>query len=117
MRNKRRITLSEPIRTAFVAGSSEGRGIVQDVSLEGFFVRSPLLPREGTPIIAAFKTMSGSRVSVHGIVRWNTASVDTQTLDTCGFGVHITKRSTDYLGFVDGALAATSPDAPHAEGA
>ncbi len=108
MRNKRRIHLSEPIRAAFVAGNSEGRGVVQDVSLEGFFVRSPLLPREGTSIVAAFKTLSGGRVSVHGIVRWNTANLDTSTLGTCGFGVSVTRRSGDYIGFVDGALAAAS---------
>ncbi len=111
METRRRIRLSEPLRTSFVAGPSEGRGVVQDVSLGGFFVRSALLPRAGTPIIAAMTTGSGSRVSVHGEVRWNTAGVN-KPLSTCGFGVRVTQPSSDYLGFVDGALAATSPGAP-----
>ena len=107
MRNKRRVRLAEPIKTAFVAGNSEGKGLVEDVSLGGFFVRSPLLPPEGTPIEAALTTLSGCSVSVRGVVRWNTATLTTE-LDTCGFGVRITRPSGGYVGIVDGALAAAS---------
>jgi len=110
VRSKRRIRLAEPIRTAFVAGNAEGRGMVQDVSIGGFFVRSPMLPREGTEIIAALVTLSGARLSVNGVVQWNTAMLST-TIDRCGFGVRITRPSSDYLGLVDGALAGAPPEA------
>ena len=68
-------------------------------------MRSPLLPRAGTPIVAAFKTPSGGRVSVHGVVCWNTARLDTAVLDTCGFGVRVTRRCSNYVGFVHDSLA------------
>lgn len=105
-RNRRRIALMEPVRASFVAGRSEGKGVVYNVSMGGFFVRSPLLPREGTRVSASLMTASGWRISVRGVVRWNTMDTATRP-GLSGFGVHLTHPSHDYRGFVDGALAAT----------
>lgn len=100
--------MREPVRAIFVGEGAEGRGVVHDVSMGGFFVRSPLLPPEGTPIAAALTTPSGWRISVRGTVRWNTSEATTRP-DLSGFGVSLSHRSHDYRGFVDGALSASDP--------
>ncbi len=108
-RNRRRIRMLEPVRAWFVTGGggSEGRGVVHDVSMGGFFVRSTLIPEEGTSIAAALTTGSGWRISVRGTVCWNTSEATTGP-GLSGFGVRLTHRSHDYRGFVDGALSASA---------
>jgi hypothetical protein len=81
---------------------------VQNVSLGGLFIRSSLLPAEGSQIDAAIATPSGRQVAVHGVVRWNTARAQCEP-EACGFGVLVTDPGREYLGFVDGALAVTGP--------
>jgi hypothetical protein len=110
MVRKRRIRLKGPIRALFVSGGANGSGQVHNVSLGGLFVRSTLLLPSGAPIDAALTPPSGRKVSIHGVVRWNTATVG-HGFETAGFGVAITRASHEFVSFVDGALAATGPEA------
>ena len=110
MRSHRRIRLQGPVDATFVAGSARGTGRLFDVSLGGFFVQVPLLPPPGSSVAAALETPSGWRMTIEGVVRWNTAKLD-GPYATCGFGVRITRYSNEFLGFVDGALAAAAPEA------
>jgi hypothetical protein len=103
---KRRLSLRANCNAVFVCGDSTGRGVVQNVSMSGLFIRSSLLPSQGTQIDAAIATPTGRQVAVHGIVRWNTAKVKPEQ-SPCGFGVMVTDPGREYLGFVDGALAVT----------
>ena len=99
-----------PVDATFVAGSARGKGRLFDVSLGGFFVQVPLLLPEGSSVAAALETSSGWRMAVEGVVRWNTAKLD-GPYASCGFGVRVTRYSNEFLGFVDGALAAAAPEA------
>jgi hypothetical protein len=106
-RIQRRIRLSQPVNTAFVAGTARGQGRIVDVSQGGIFVRSTLLPSGGTSVAASLELPSGRTIAVQGIVQWNTANVECK-LDTPGFGVRLTLVPPEYLGFVDGALSAAT---------
>lgn len=105
MNRKRRIRIVQPLHADFVAGGASGRGRVRDVSLGGFFVRSPLLPRPGARVAVALKTPSGARIAVEGVVRWTTSRTAAEP-PVAGFGVRVLRCGKEYFGFVDGALAA-----------
>jgi len=106
-RIQRRIRLSHPVNTAFVAGSARGQGRIVDVSQGGIFVRSSLLPSGGTTVAASLELPSGRTIAVQGVVQWNTAHVEAR-LESPGFGVRLTLVPPEYLGFVDGAISAVS---------
>lgn len=107
MRNKERIRLAKPVDATFVAGTTRGSGWIQDVSLGGFFVRSPMMVPGGSRIAAAIRTPSGWRITVEGVVRWNTSERGRER-GTPGFGVHVTRYGREFPTFVDGALAAAT---------
>lgn len=107
-RISRRIRLSHPLNADFHAGDARGLGLVLNVSQGGCFVRSPLLPRYGTPVKAHLETPSGRRIPVEGVVQWNTAVVSDK-VQSAGFGIRLTRVNAEYIGFVDGALSASDP--------
>ena len=104
MAGNRRIKLRDPMGAVFVSGSSLGRGMVHDVSLGGLFLRSPLLPPAGAPIVATLTTPTGDQVAVRGIVQWNTASASVP-LSVTGFGVRVARPCQAYLGLVSRQIA------------
>jgi hypothetical protein len=101
----RRVQLLQLINAVFVCEQARGEGRVQDISREGFFIRSPMLPRDGAPIAVMLEPPSGRKIAVRGIVRWNTATIPSRA-ETSGFGIQIQSFDNDYGHFVDGALAA-----------
>ena len=103
-----RIRLIDPIDAVITAGAAKSIGAIADVSPGGFFVKSPLLPPEGTMVRAELTTRTGWRFPVHGVVRWNTGLAQ-RHFDFSGFGVRLTRYSEAYAGFVDGALAVLGP--------
>ena len=105
MARPRRIRLTVPLRVSFVAGTTRGQGAVYDISREGFFLRSPVLAKEGSPIQAEVTGPSGAKFTVKGTVRWNTFHVPGRD-NTSGFGVHVTWCGGAYDGFVEGVFAA-----------
>lgn len=104
MASNRRIQLRDPMGAVFVSGSSLGRGMVYDVSLGGLFLRSPLLPPAGAPIVATLTTPNGDQVAVRGTVQWNTASASIP-LSVTGFGVRVARPCQAYLGLVSNQIA------------
>jgi hypothetical protein len=100
-----RIRLVQPIEVDFFAESFRGEGRVQNVSREGLFVRTPLLPPDGIRVTVVFEPESRRKIAVDGIVRWNTAPLRGPSTAS-GFGVRLTRFSDDYIRFVDGAIAA-----------
>ena len=81
---------------------------MQDVSLGGLFLKSPLLLPSGTQLRANLTTASGWSFQVHGIVRWNT-NVATCQREESGFGIRLTRHSEPFSSFVDGAFAVLGP--------
>ena len=105
MRSRLRIRLTEPISAVFAwSDDGEGRGLIRDVSHGGLFVRSAELLPPGTPVAAAVTTPAGCRAVLEGEVCWNTAHVRSRLEP--GFGLRLTKKSDEYTGFVEGAIAA-----------
>ncbi len=102
---KRRVRLENLVGATFASGRASGRGMVQDVSYGGVFVRSPLLLPRGASIDAQLTTRNGNTISIRGTVRWNTASCSVP-LSVCGFGVCVTRPTEDFLDFVSGAFRA-----------
>jgi hypothetical protein len=101
----RRVQLLQLINALFVCDQARGEGRVHDISREGFFIRSPMLPRDGAAIAVMLEPPSGRKIAVRGIVRWNTAALRDRS-ETSGFGVKLQSFDDDYGHFVDGALAA-----------
>ena len=100
-----RFRLATPLTVTFVSGNSRGEGRGEDVSRQGFFVHTPMLPSEGAHVTALITTSSGQLLSVEGMVRWNTTSISGPTLRS-GFGVSVTRCGAEYTGFIQGVIAA-----------
>ena len=104
----RRIRLEELVGASFRSGRTSGRGMVQNVSYGGVFVRSPLLLPRGASIDAQLTTRKGHAIRIHGTVRWNTASCSVP-LSVCGFGMCVTRPSEEFLDFVSGVFRTGDP--------
>jgi hypothetical protein len=96
---KPRIQPAEEIRAEFVAGTARGSGTLLDLSADGLFVRTPLLPRSG-PVAMVLFTPRGNEVRVAGLVRWNTART---SFRATGFGVRLTASGADYSALLESA--------------
>ncbi len=111
--NQPRFRPSSFIQVVFVTGSTAGRGVAENVSREGLFIRTPLLPQPGERIRVTLRTAGRPEIDVQGEVRWNSKNVPAE--DTAsGFGVAISQCDFDYaalVGRVAGEHYATSEDA------
>jgi hypothetical protein len=87
-----RIPPAEDIRAEFSAGPAHGYGRLLDISAEGLFVRSALLPPRG-PVYMVLRTPTGREIRVSGEVRWNTAG---KRFRASGFGVRLVGPGRDY---------------------
>ena len=105
MSREPRYRLRAFVDVTYVAGNSRGEGRVEDVSRNGFFIRSTMLPADGSQIEAILKTNGGTLIAVEGRVCWNTASVPSK-LTQSGFGVYVSNHGAEYVGFVEGVIAA-----------
>lgn len=85
-----RVWLKEPLRplpgSFATLGGTRGEGSVLNISPEGLFFATPLLPESGTRGSVAFVGTDGETLEVHGEVRWNTRGV---AYETSGFGMRI----------------------------
>ena len=59
------------LRSAFLAGSAGGRGVVGDLSRGGFFVWTPVLAPPGTRVHITLREPGNREIDVRGEVRWN----------------------------------------------
>ncbi len=100
-----RVALLRTIRATFKSEHSRGEGYVHDVSPGGIFIRSPLLPPDGAKIEVEFETPNQRKITIAGIVRWNTVPMAGKR-STSGFGVKLNRARGDYMCVVEGALSA-----------
>jgi len=85
--------------TALVyADGDYANGHVKNLSKMGLFVRSNMMPPPGTEVRIRFETITGEKIDVEGVVRWNTSGMPRDD-SADGFGVHLPKPSKDYLNF------------------
>jgi len=77
------------IPASFEAGQVRGKGHIKNVSKEGLFVRTSVLPPVGEDVRVIFPDRTGSKIEVHGTVRWTTQQLAKEQKAKPGFGVHI----------------------------
>src|SRR5262245_49300886 len=91
------------IRAAFEAGELRGVGHVKNVSKEGLFVRSDILPPPGSEIRVLFHDRRGDKIELHGCVRWTTAQLGDKSARP-GFGVQLSKPDDAFRAFYEEIL-------------
>lgn len=84
------------IPAAFEAGSLRGKGHIKNVSKEGLFVRSSVLPPVGNDVRVIFPARNGSKIEVHGSVRWTTDQLPAAAKAKPGFGVFIPRGNEEF---------------------
>ncbi len=100
-RRLKRVVKRIPIR--FEAGGLRGQGHIKNLTKEGLYVRSHLLPEPGTRIHIEIVGHDGSKVDVPGVVRWTTGQLH-NARGAPGFGVMIEQRTPEFLGFFESLL-------------
>jgi hypothetical protein len=89
------------IAAAFKAGDLQGTGHVAKLSRGGLFFVTDVLPKPGEAARIVFNDREGSKVTIEGIVRWNTAQLPPKE---SGFGLQIQGPREDYLEFYENML-------------
>jgi Tfp pilus assembly protein PilZ len=92
------------IPAAFEAGSLRGKGHIKNVSKEGLFVRTAVLPAMGDDVRVIFHDRNGTKIEVHGTVRWTTAQLPRDQKPKPGFGVHVPRGNEDFDEFFEQIL-------------
>src|SRR5262245_3941883 len=87
------------IPAAFEAGRMRGKGHIKNVSKEGLFLRTNVLPPVGEDVRVIFHDRNGSKIEVRGTVRWTTAQLPKDEKAKPGFGVHIPRGNEDFDDF------------------
>jgi hypothetical protein len=91
------------IRAAFEAGELRGVGHLKNISKEGLFLRSEILPQPGSEIRILFHDRSGNKIELHGTVRWTTAQLQEPDARP-GFGIQFSKVDTAFRDFYEEIL-------------
>jgi hypothetical protein len=92
------------IPAAFEAGALRGKGHIKNVSKEGLFVRTAVLPPVGCEVRVLFPARNGSKIEVHGTVRWTTDQLPEGEKAKPGFGVYIPRGNDDFEEFFEQIL-------------
>ncbi len=92
------------IPAAFEAGKLRGKGHIKNISKEGLFLRTSVLPAAGTAVRVVFHDRHGSKVEVRGTVRWTTEQLPPQEQAKPGFGVYIEPRNDEFNEFFEHIL-------------
>lgn len=95
-RRLKRIVKRIPIR--FDAGGLRGQGHIKNLSKEGLFIRSHLLPQPGEAVRITFDTPDGRKVEIEASVRWTTAQL-ADSGSPPGFGVYIESPGPEWREF------------------
>jgi uncharacterized protein (TIGR02266 family) len=86
-----------PVR--FATNSVRASGHIKNLSKEGVFIRSNVLPMPGDTVTISFETPDGRKVETEGSVRWTTAQMADHEAAQPGFGVQFHRTGTDYQDF------------------
>jgi len=92
------------IPAAFEAGKLRGKGHIKNISKEGLFVRTDVLPVAGAAVRVVFHDRHGSKVEVRGTVRWTTAQLGPEEKAIPGFGVYVEPGNEEFHEFFEGIL-------------
>ena len=87
------------IAAVFESAGSSGKGYVCNVSREGMFLRTDVLPAPGELVRVIFVDSQGRTVEASGSVSWNTGQLDPAKDAKPGFGMRIEHISREYLAF------------------
>lgn len=100
-RKLKRVVKRIPIR--FETGGLRGQGHIKNLSREGLFIRSHLLPAPGDMVCVVFGAPNGQKVEIIGTVRWTTAQLQNSDAPP-GFGVRIDQPGPDFREFYESIL-------------
>jgi hypothetical protein len=104
MRERRRLKrIVKRIPVRFQAESLRGEGHIKNLTQEGIFVRSDVLPEAGESISVRFDAPQGRKIEIEGVVRWTTAQFPDRDVRT-GFGVRLHRVDEEYLRFFESIL-------------
>ena len=104
MRERRRLKrIVKRIPVRFQAESLRGAGHIKNLTQEGIFVRSDVLPEPGENISVGFDAPDGRKVEIEGVVRWTTAQFPKRGVRP-GFGVRLHRVDEEYLRFFESIL-------------
>lgn len=92
------------IPAAFEAGKLRGKGHIKNVSKEGLFLRTNVLPSSGASVRIVFHDRHGSKIEVRGTVRWTTAQLPPDEQAKPGFGVFIPRGNDAFDDFFEQIL-------------
>ena len=107
---RRRLRLpGKRIAAVFEATGSSGKGYVRNVSREGMFLRTNVLPAPGEPVRVIFVDSQGRTVEASGSVSWNTGQLDPAKDAKPGFGMRIEHVSGEYLAFYEDLRGSFDP--------
>ena len=84
------------IPAAFEAGQLRGKGHIKNVSKEGLFLRTSVLPPVGDDVRVIFHDRNGTKIEVRGTVRWTTQQLRQEDQAKPGFGLHIPRGNEDF---------------------
>jgi hypothetical protein len=100
-RKLKRVIKRIPIR--FETGSLHGQGHIRNLSKQGMFIRSHLLPPAGEQVRILFVSPDGTKLELIATVRWTTAQLDSDDAQP-GFGISIEDPGRDFLVFYQSIL-------------
>ncbi len=104
MQERRRLKrIVERIPVRFQAESIRGEGHIKNLTQEGIFVRSDVLPEAGENVSVSFETTEGRKVEIEGVVRWTTTQFPKRSVRP-GFGVRLHRVDEEYLRFFESIL-------------
>ncbi len=92
------------IPAAFESGKLRGKGYIKNISKEGLFVRTSVLPNAGSAVRIVFHDRNGSKVEVRGTVRWTTLQLPPEETAKPGFGVFIEPGNDEFSEFFENIL-------------
>ena len=107
---RRHVLTGRRITAIFDAPSFSGKGYVLNISKNGMFLRSDVLPAPGEPVSVMFLDLSGGTVETSGTVRWTTEELDAGKVAKPGFGIRIEHASREYLTFYQSLLERSDDD-------
>lgn len=87
------------IPAKFSSPTMHGTGHVKNLSKQGLFMRTNVLPQPGEEVAVVILTRDRRKIEVIGTVRWTTAQLPNGTPAQPGFGVHIDRASDEFVEF------------------
>ncbi len=87
------------IPAKFSSPTMHGTGHVKNLSKQGLFMRTNVLPEPGEEVSVIILTRDRRKIEVIGRVRWTTAQLGPETPAQPGFGMYIERASDEFVEF------------------